>query len=387
VIQLIDAVLLLILATLCLGSLLNLSTSPHWFVRGWDFPRVQIVVLGWLLTIGNWLLVWTWENDSLTPWWLSLALAMFLTVWHCVRIAPYTPFARKHSPSTGDDVDGSEAAGQLSSSDRDDPSLVRLVISNVQQSNEKFDQWMSVITEASPNILIGLEINQRWADAIKPLFDRFPYRVIVTQENCYGMMILSQYKIEQHKVRYLVEQDIPSIDASIRLPDRNVIRCIGVHPRPPEPVRDTDATVRDAELALWGRELAEQTSPVIIGGDLNDVAWSRMTRLFLSISGLLDPRRGRGFFNTFHADYRVMRFPLDHIFHSSHFLVDRIQRLPHVGSDHFPMQIDLRLRKDGSAHASANADQKEDRLADLRVERAVEKPSVHGDAVDDRQTR
>lgn len=82
----------------------------------------------------------------------------------------------------------------------------------------------------------------------------------------------------------------------------------------------------------------------MIGGDLNDVAWSPSTRLFLRLSQLLDPRRGRGFFNSFHADHIWMRFPLDHVFHSTHFGVRDLQRLGHVGSDHFPILIDLQLQ-------------------------------------------
>jgi len=27
------------------GTLINLHPSPHWFVRGWDFPRLQIAIL------------------------------------------------------------------------------------------------------------------------------------------------------------------------------------------------------------------------------------------------------------------------------------------------------------------------------------------------------
>ena len=76
-------------------------------------------------------------------------------------------------------------------------------------------------------------------------------------------------------------------------------------------------------------------------GDLNDVAWSRTTRLFQRISGLLDPRVGRRYVNTFHADYPLLRWSLDHVFHSTDFALVAMQRLPHIGSDHFPIYVVL----------------------------------------------
>ena len=61
------------------------------------------------------------------------------------------------------------------------------------------------------------------------------------------------------------------------------------------------------------------------------------------MSGLLDPRIGRGLFNTFDAGNPIFRFPLDHVFHSSHFRLFRLCRLPKVGSDHFPVLVELNL--------------------------------------------
>ena len=115
-----------------------------------------------------------------------------------------------------------------------------------------------------------------------------------------------------------------------------------MHPRPPEPIRDQDSTPRDAELVIVGKAIRETgPRPTVVAGDLNDVAWSETSELFLRLSGLLDPRMGRGFYNSYNADHWLMRYPLDHVFHSNHFRLIELQRLPHIGSDHFPMLVEL----------------------------------------------
>jgi len=45
----------------------------------------------------------------------------------------------------------------------------------------------------------------------------------------------------------------------------------------------------------------------------------------------------------------LLRWPLDHFFHSAHFRVVRIKRLTDIGSDHFPMFIELQYDR---RHAS-----------------------------------
>jgi endonuclease/exonuclease/phosphatase (EEP) superfamily protein YafD len=168
------------------------------------------------------------------------------------------------------------------------------------------------------------------------------------------MVVFSRLPLEG-EVRNLVEGDIPSIRATIRLRNGRRVVLYALHPKPPEPLRDQDSKPRDAELVLVAKEIAAAPQePTVVCGDLNDVAWSDTTRIFLRVSGLLDPRIGRGLFNTYNANNPIFRFPLDHVFHSNHFKLFRLRRLPKVGSDHFPVLIELNLEPGAEAEQPAS---------------------------------
>jgi len=354
---------IVIAACLVIGSLLPLVDYPHWFIRTWDFPRVQIILFTWATAVGYALTQFIGSGALDAGVAAMGAVALGVTIWQSLQIAPYTPLV---SPQV-------KAWNRQLSGPSTDESHLRLVMTNVQQENRQIELWKDVMTRAEPDIMIVAEVNADWAAALNDLRSTHPYQVCQPQENCYGLAIASRLPITEQKIRFLVQDDIPSIDTLVELPSGQQVRVVGVHPRPPEPVRDTNSTARDGELSLWGKELVGESRPVVIGGDLNDVAWSRSTRLFLRVSGLLDPRRGRGFYNSFHARHWWMRFPLDHVFHSTDFSLRRLARLDNVGSDHFPILVDLQYEpREQNDHDRLDKKQGDSEEAEEKVERAEE---------------
>jgi endonuclease/exonuclease/phosphatase (EEP) superfamily protein YafD len=224
-----------------------------------------------------------------------------------------------------------------SSDDGDFDNQLSIITSNVLMTNRNSDALINLIKKHQPDVFVTLETDQWWENKLAEIETAMPHSVKCPLDNLYGMHVYSRLPLYEKQISYLVEKDVPSIHVTLKLRTGDKVQIYFLHPAPPSPTENKESTARDAELIAVAKSIADTQQPVVLTGDLNDVAWSRTTRLFRKISGLLDPRLGRGMYNTFHADYFFLRWPLDHIFHSSHFTLKQIQRLPSIGSDHFPV--------------------------------------------------
>ncbi|TRX60492.1 endonuclease [Fulvivirga sp. M361] len=303
---------------------LQLIRKDDWWIRMSDFPHIQTTAVTLCFLLG------TLATNSWSVWqeWFIAVLGMITLIYQAVIIYPYTKWAAKQSKSW---------------SGVENEQHIAIMEANVYMYNTEYDRLIREVKKYNPDVLIALETDKKWEDGLSSLEKMYPYAIKHPLDNTYGMLLYTRLEIVEHSIDFLVSDEIPSISAKLKLRNGQLIHLYVVHPEPPSPTENHRSTERDVELILIGKEAAKSNYPVIVAGDLNDVAWSHTTRLFQRLSGLLDPRIGRGFFNTFHAKYRLFRWPLDHVFHSSHFLIKRIERAQHVGSDHFPMYIELSL--------------------------------------------
>lgn len=329
----------------CIASLLQFD---DWWIRAWDFPRVQIVILGVvaLLILGLAQNYQQWYDYALIG---ALALSIG---YQASKIFPYTPLARKEV--------------KLQTELQEDEQI-SLLISNVLTPNRNAAGLLQLVRNYNPDLVLTLESDHWWEEQLETLIHDYPHAIRIPLDNLYGMHLYSRLPLQDPQVRYLIEDDIPSIRTRVQLPSGREILLYCLHPAPPSPTENYASTDRDAELLLVGKEIKDKEGPIVVAGDLNDVAWSYTTTLFQEISGMLDPRKGRGFFSTFHARYRIARWPLDHIFHSNHFTLVDIERLPAYGSDHFPIFARLQFEP------SARSEQPRPRADAQSEQRAEEK--------------
>jgi endonuclease/exonuclease/phosphatase (EEP) superfamily protein YafD len=304
-----------------LVTLLPLTRARAWWVRAWDFPRQQIMVAG-LLAGG---LIWAGGGTATHLDQALLAALALALAWQLGMILPYTPLWRRQGKRTR----SLPARG------------VRLVVVNVLMTNRKVEELAASLAATDPDLVLALETDAWWVERLAEILPDHGHRILHPLDNTYGLALFSRLELLHPKLRFLLREGVPSIRTRVRLRSGEDIVLIGLHPEPPSPTEADSSLPRDAELVMVGREIAGEAKPVIVAGDLNDVAWSRTSRLFRRLSGLIDPRIGRGFYNSFHAHHPWLRWPLDHVFYSPEFLLHGLQRLPAFGSDHFPILIDL----------------------------------------------
>ncbi len=306
-----------IVAFLLATAALPLLPVDWWWVRIGDFPRLQLLI-AYCLALPILLVFRRRRGVRIAA--LFLLVSAAIQIYWIFQYLPIAPQQVEAARSNAPD------------------SQLRILVANVLQSNDQTEPLLTLVEQQQPDILVVCEVNQNWIDRLSSLEDEFAFHLTYPLENEYGIALYSQLRVRRAEVRAMVKASIPSIDADIVLRNGHTVRLFAVHPNPPRPGEDT--TKRDAELVLVGREVRSSES-VVVAGDLNDVGWSRTTNLFQEVSRLLDPRRGRGFYATFNATSRIWRYPLDYVFHSDDFRVAELKVLPTIGSDHFPLWIQL----------------------------------------------
>ncbi len=306
-------------------TLLPFLAADYWWIRIFDFPHLQLTVFTAIATLAY---VMRFDIKWLKDY-VFMGLMIACLIFQISKIYPYLGIASYEV---------------LPAQSKNRQARISVFVSNVLQKNKSYSRLLEEVKSKNPDLILLLEADDNWFGAVNPIFKKdYPYSKTKPLSNTYGMLLYSKLPLDQPEVNFLVDDSIPSIETRVTLKSGDQIQVFAIHPTPPLPQHNPLSTDRDAEMMKTAFKSRQSKLPVLVIGDFNDVAWSQTSRLFKEVSELLDPRLGRGLFNTFDANNRLLRWPLDHIFVSEHFRIVDLQRGNDVGSDHFPAYAKLSL--------------------------------------------
>ena len=173
-------------------SFWSLIPRDEWWFRGADFPRLQILALGFVAFI---LLIF-WQ----TPW--SLPREIILTgliaalAYQLKMVLPYTFIWKKQ-------------VAQVRPEQLDESRQISIIVSNVLTPNTQYHLLVEQIAKHKPDLVLTLETDQAWQKVLSVIEADYPYRVPVPLDNLYGMHLYSKLKLKDIDVKFILSNEIP----------------------------------------------------------------------------------------------------------------------------------------------------------------------------------
>lgn len=218
---------------------------------------------------------------------------------------------------------------------------LRVMTVNVSVRNDTADTLLATIEREQPDLILVVELTQRWASHLAVLDDAYAHRELIAGDDAFGIGLLSRYPITAASADEL--GPTPAIDARVEGPN-GPFRVLGAHLMPPTSGRL--AAERNRQLEELAERRAAIEGPLVVLGDFNVSPYSPYYREWVAETGLVDTLAGHGPGATWPSFLPVLGIPIDHCLVSTHFTVVGRRHLPAFGSDHYPVLVRLLQESD-----------------------------------------
>jgi len=221
---------------------------------------------------------------------------------------------------------------------------LRLASANVLRSNPTPRAVVDWLRAADADLVLLVEAHtEGWPDALGAIGDLYPYRAPEGWRDGAPVILFSRHPIiEERTIRPPMGRR-PYLMAEV-VADGHPVTVAGVHPASPSPADATDSRRRNLELDHIAQNLQGADRPVLVAGDFNTTPWSPHFRDLLDAADLRLAAAGHGHVATWPKSVWPARIPIDHVLVKGPVAVVDFARGPSIGSDHFPVIADLRVR-------------------------------------------
>jgi endonuclease/exonuclease/phosphatase (EEP) superfamily protein YafD len=216
---------------------------------------------------------------------------------------------------------------------------LRVVTFNVLGNNTQYTDVVDWLAEVDADVVFLHEASRPWEEAM--INSDLGYRVEATRDDdgIFGTLVLVRPGAEIQSFGF--NQGEPrSVEVRLTTFEDREVSLLGIHPL--APTTEDRAGLRDAQVRYAAQWAARQTGPTIVTGDFNAGPWSHAFYRLLDDGGLRNSQRGFGLDATFPANSNLaFRIAIDHLLHSGDVWVAERSLGPPLGSDHFPLIVDL----------------------------------------------
>lgn len=305
--KLINSILIVGLITYLFGYL----GSYHWIFDGFSHFRIYHLLF-FIVVIVCFLLK------------KRYAISFFFGIFVVIILAEIAPF---YKPVKSNKIEGTLKIGSI----------------NLLSSNAEYDKFKNFILEENFDVFLAMEVTPDWKKNIVFLDKAYPFKKIIPRDDNFGIGVFSKQPFLEVKEISLNEIGLPSILATFEYKS-DTITLLGTHPLPA--AGSFRFKSRNAQFENINKLVKEIDSYAIVMGDFNCTTYSSKMTSIIKNTDLKDTRYGFGLQNTWYAGNPFISIPIDHCFVTDDFEVQDRRIGKDIGSDHFPVIIELTKRTD-----------------------------------------
>ena len=225
---------------------------------------------------------------------------------------------------------------------RAEAATIRVMSFNLLSTNEEYSEVIEYIETIDPDLVLLHEASRPWEVAIET--SGLDYEVIKPRsDDLFGTLVL----VRGEGVTAISHGFAAAAPRAVSLEYtpagwQTPLAVLGTHPL--APTDQERAALRDAQLGFAADWVSRQSGAFIVVGDLNATPWSWPFRRLMDTNGLSNSQTGFGLQPSFPTtSHLLLRVPIDHLLHSPALEVTSRHLGPELGSDHFPLVVDLQV--------------------------------------------
>jgi endonuclease/exonuclease/phosphatase (EEP) superfamily protein YafD len=211
---------------------------------------------------------------------------------------------------------------------------------NVFVLNTEPEKLKKLIEDEQPDLIIGTEVNDTFADMFRSLKKEYPYQDLPKGQQ---FAAVSKTPLENARIAYFDRRAIPTHLFSLRYHGER-LNFVSVHTATPIwSIESRDTTFENIANALKKKMPAD----LVIAGDFNATPFCPAMKKLLADAHVTSSRAGHGILPSWPAFLpSFLRIPIDHVLLGPGLVALDHHIGPSVHSDHMPSIVTIALAKE-----------------------------------------